>query len=212
MVRRFRRGLGRSVLGGVAALAIVVTGAAPAGAKGPASLTITGPGLDDPIEVSLTGEGADAPPPYVVVALMELVGPYDLASRADARDAKPGGRLHERYTLTWTMAHPPDADPASYTVVQDVYPNAAFGGPFLADADGWYEARPALRDTLAALGVPVTHPTTAHLAATQAATPPAPPRPGPDRLTPWPLALAGAAGLTAGLTAGVTLARRRPTP
>ena len=114
------------------------------------------------------------------------------------------------------MSHPTDADPASYTVVQDVYPDAAFGGPYLhlrsssygADSGGWYEARPALRDTLAALGVPVTSLATERIMAPAAPPPP----PTPRAAGPWALLLAAAMGLAAGTTLGVVLTKRRATP
>ena len=215
MVRpRMRRDLRRLVLGvAAAALLLVVGDARPAGAKGPETLTISGPGIDEPIEVHLMGQNLDDTPSYLVVALTELAGPYDLTSRAAPRASTPSGDLRDRYTLTWAMSHPSDADPAAYTVVQDVYPDAAFGGPYIylhangytGDAGGWYEAHPALRDTLAALGTPV-----ARLATTAPTTPAAPP--APEATPAWPLPLAAATGLAAGAILGVVLTKRRLTP
>lgn len=139
--------------------------AGPAWGKGPESATITGPGLDEPIEVF--GTDGESAPSYLVIALTDLTYLWDTSNAGMTPEAPPDGTLQERYTLTWRMFGPSeedeDGDEADYTVRQDLYPNA-FGGPrvhvhpseFLGTDGGWFEAGPALRDTLAALGVPVT--------------------------------------------------------
>jgi hypothetical protein len=175
--------------------------AAPAWAKGAESATITGPGLDKPIEIHLGGPGSedDGVPSYVEVAFITLADPY-FAGHPDVPlpSDPPTDDLGSRYRLTWLMARPHDADPADYTIEQDVYPDASGGrrpliytrpGRYIG-AGGWYRTPEALRDTLAVMGVPVTGLETAPLDVRQ------PPAPAQDE----------EAGSTVGLRLGATLA------
>lgn len=211
--RRQARRLGMTVAGVATVLLLSIAVAGPAWGKGAESVTITGPGLDRPIEIQLSGQGSlqDDTPPYLVVALLELTEPYTVPE-VELPANPPSGRLNDGYTLTWQMSRPPDADPADYTVVQDIYPDAQYGplvnthsGPVRAEWGGWDHANAALRDTLAALGVPVTGLPRGLADPSRAAAQ------TPERATAevrW-LPLAATAGLAAGIGLGVTLTKRR---
>jgi hypothetical protein len=204
------------ILVGVVVAGLVAIGTAgPAGAKGAKSLTITGPGLARPIEIAVADPepGQDRTPSFLVVALAALTDPTH-ERVGDLATARPSGiDLRTGYTLTWQMFGPSGANPADYRVVQDVYPDAD-GGPvvhtrpshWLRSQGGWTDADPALRDTLAALGVPVRGLPTGLSTPTPAVAPRPPARPA-DRSSgsssPWPLAAAAAfaGGLALGLAA-----------
>jgi hypothetical protein len=182
-------------------LAVVLVLAGPAWAKGLQSATITGPGLEQPIDVAdpdnsklpaLTGfwevmPGQPAPPGLVEQAPTKQRGP--------------------RYRLTWRLMT--DADD-TIAIRQDLYPHAA-GGPLVhtaagqpifdaATPGGWYAAPLTLRDMLQSLGVP------------PAGSPPAPAAPSSDD-SPGRIAIivaAGAVGLASvGGAVAVRRARRR---
>jgi hypothetical protein len=182
-------------------LAVVLVLAGPAWAKGLQSATITGPGLEQPIDVAdpdnsklpaLTGfwevmPGQPAPPGLVEQAPTKQRGP--------------------RYRLTWRLMT--DADD-TIAIRQDLYPHAV-GGPLVhtaagqpifdaATPGGWYAAPLTLRDMLQSLGVP------------PAGSPPAPAAPSSDD-SPGRIAIivaAGAVGLASvGGAVAVRRARRR---
>jgi hypothetical protein len=155
------------VVGGMVAGATIGT-ALPASAKGPETVTVTGPGLDEPVELSMgdiepggTGRSAAG----LVNELAQQVEPYRVWNGTGRlEDRAPAGDLGEAYRLTWVMYGPSGADPADYTVVQDVYPDAdAEGGPvvhthasaYLDSEGGWHVAPSGLRDTLADIGAPL---------------------------------------------------------
>jgi hypothetical protein len=183
-------------------LAVVLVLAGPAWAKGLQSATITGPGLEQPIDVAdpdnsklpaLTGfwevmPGQPAPPGLVEQAPTKQRGP--------------------RYRLTWRLMT--DADD-TIAIRQDLYPHAV-GGPLVhtaagqpifdaATPGGWYAAPLTLRDMLQSLGVP------------PAGSPPAPAAPSSDD-SPGRIAIVVAATAVVALAGGggafaVHRARRR---
>jgi hypothetical protein len=204
-----------TVAGVVTVLLFSFSVAGPAWGKGPESVTITGPGLDRPIEIQLSGPGSqqDDTPPYLVVALTELADPYYAGSEVELSAGPPPRPLKDRYTLTWHMSRPPDADPADYTVVQDLYPDAftmpvihTRPGPYLGDSGGWYDAPSALRDTLGALGVPVSGLPTGLPDPSRAAA--RTPEPSAAAVW-WSLPVAATVGLAVGVGLGVTLTKLR---
>jgi hypothetical protein len=148
-----------SVASGVAAvaLALVVALAGPAQAKGIQSATITGPGIDDPIDFSPPdGDGGD---------LAALTGVWEAMPgqpQAPAlMDQAPTAQLGPRFRITWRLVTGPDDVTA---IRQDLYPYAD-GGPLVhtpvgqpifaeSTSGGWREAPVALRDRLRAIGVP----------------------------------------------------------
>jgi hypothetical protein len=178
-------------------LAVVLVLAGPAWAKGLQSATITGPGLEEPIDVAdpdnsklpaLTGfwevmPGQPAPPGLVEQAPTKQRGP--------------------RYRLTWRLMT--DADD-TIAIRQDLYPHAA-GGPLVhtaagqpifdaATPGGWYAAPLTLRDMLQSLGVP------------PAGSPPAPAAPSSDD-SPGRIAIVVAAGAVGLASVGGAVAVRR---
>ncbi len=134
----------------------------PVSAKGPQSATISGPGIDRPIELLDTSD-ID-----LVVKLMEQTGLwYDTGDPLPF--GEPKGELGHSYTLTWINSGPPAKSTADRTIRQLIYLDAE-GGPVLhtpaqdnlqgwgPGVIGWFAAPPGLRDTLTELGVPISSP------------------------------------------------------
>ena len=191
---------------GGCALALVgaIASAGPASAKGIQSATISGPGLDDPIDVEV-GRLPD------LTAFWEVIPgqpePPTLMEQA------PTERLGPGYTVTWQLMTGPDETTA---IRQDLYPLAE-GGPLVHTAagqpifdgttiGGWYEAPAALRDMLSSLGVPPA--SAASPAKSSAAIPPAVgAQSGGD--PPWPAVIIGATAAMALTSVGGAIAVRR---
>ncbi|MGH9228334.1 MAG: hypothetical protein ACRD07_06290 [Acidimicrobiales bacterium] len=142
-----------------AVIAVLLSAAGPAAAKGAVSVTITGPGipLDGPIEVS--GETHPDEWGQVDTGLWEAlpdIGPSPLASEP------PAGHVGLRHTLTWQVSTGPDE---TTPIRQDLYLHAE-GGPLVYTAPGqpigdevtrggWYRAPGRLRQVLADACVPI---------------------------------------------------------
>jgi hypothetical protein len=190
-----RRGITMSMTAAATVvLALVVALAGPAQAKGIQSATITGPGLDEPLVAH--GEGLAS-----LTAFWEVMPgqptPPALMDRA------PTEQLGPRYQITWRLMTGPDDVTA---IRQDLYPYAT-GGPLVhtvagqpiyggATVGGWYEAPPALRDRLDALGVPPA-----------GSDPVAGAQSSDD--SPWPAVFTVAAAVVALAGVGVAVAVRR---
>ena len=191
---------GGCALASVAAIA----SAGPASAKGIQSATISGPGLDHPIDVEV-GRLPDLTAFWQVMPGQPE--PPTLTERPLA------GRLGPRYTVTWQLMT--DADETT-AIRQNLYPLAE-GGPLVhtgagqsifdgTTIGGWYEAPIALRDRLHALGVPPA--SAASPAKSSRATLPASGAQsagGP----PWPPVIIGATGAMALASLGGVVAVRR---
>jgi hypothetical protein len=144
-----------AVTAGVSAfvvVAAVMVAAGPASAKGPVAATVSGPGIDDPIDVLDTISADDT---GVWHALSDFADPGVLTSA-------PGTDLGPRYTLVWEMMSGPEE---TTPILQHLYLDAE-GGPVahtetgqpVGDAvtsDRWYRMPNRVRDILAAEGVPV---------------------------------------------------------
>jgi hypothetical protein len=139
--------------------AMVVVTASSALAKGPESATLTGPGIDRPIELDTTN--AD-----LIGRAMEQTGLWWSESGDLPRPLEePPGELGPAYTLTWVRYGDPGESERERAIRQVIYPFAEGGVTIhtptqddlrgVPEATGWFLA-PALGDTLAALGVPVT--------------------------------------------------------
>src|SRR5262245_6235387 len=139
------------------ALAGAMASAGPAWAKGIESASITGPGLDHPLDATPPGDGG---------RLATLTGVWDVMPGQPRpptfSEQAPPGTLGPRYTITWRLMTGPEETTA---IRQDLYPDAA-GGPLVHTAagqpifegttvGGWYAAPLGLRDVLGSLGVPV---------------------------------------------------------
>jgi hypothetical protein len=151
------------VLTVVAAVGLVVFGnAVPAVAKGADQVTITGPGLAQPIVLSGDGEpgsgeklGLVSQGSGLFAVMFGTSGDGQLTAQA------PGGTLGIRYTLVFRIPGAPDPG----TVTQDLYPSAP-GGPLTytaagqpsfggTTAGGWYRTDSlAFAQLLASLGLP----------------------------------------------------------
>lgn len=146
--------------------AIVVAIGGTALAKGPASATITGPGIDQPIEV-IDADYFDSDYSDHVKELMQQTGLWFGASGGTRIPAEPAGDLGPAYTLTWINSSGARGSVEERTIRQLLYLHAE-GGPVIhtppqvglegwgPDVIGWFTAPDGLRDTLAALGVPVS--------------------------------------------------------
>lgn len=132
----------------------------PAVAKGPESATITGPGIEQPIEL-LNNSNMD-----LVVRLMEQTGLwYDTGTPLSSKE--PVGELGPSYTLTWINSGPPSLSADERTIYQEIYLDAE-NGPLIhtppqeslqgwgAGVIGWFVAPGNLKDTLTELDVPIS--------------------------------------------------------
>jgi hypothetical protein len=201
----------------LAVLAIVTAGtvvaAGPVAAKGPESVTLTGPGINGTIVVGAWGaadQNASTDfPAYLHLALRQLTDVllYDTGATLSP---EPSGRedLGPKYTLTWTMSGPADADPAAYTVVHELYPEASFERSYIRtlanrytdSPERWFEVDPVLGDILDAYSASPD----AEAVAAQTSTPASTDEPSSGI---HPLATLAAATTT--FAAGLTLGRRR---
>jgi hypothetical protein len=214
--RRVRWGVVRpaGVLAGV--LAAVLASAAPAWAKGPQSLSISGPGLATPIEVSYTSHPDEWS--HIDTGVWHaLPGETDAALLADA----PTDDLGSHYTLTWqVMTGPEETTP----IRQDLYLDAP-GGPLVytpagqpiwdgVTRGGWYRPPERLRDVLASVGVPVAGASRKEASASRLTASSAPASGGEPAASasgdaPWPVAITGLAAALAVAGLGGALALRR---
>jgi hypothetical protein len=144
----------------VACLVLVLFGlTSPVIAKGPESVTITGPGIDSPLEL-MDNANFD-----LIARLMEQTGLWYGTGDLPRAVEEPQGELGPSYTLTWINAGPPGNSVKSRTMVQLLYMDAE-NGPFIHTPDqeslenwgggviGWFAAPSGLQDTLVDLGVP----------------------------------------------------------
>lgn len=193
------------------ALAAAVASAGPAWAKGIESATISGPGLDHPLDVTPpNGDGG---------RLAGLTGFWDVMPGQPhpptfTKQAPPG-QLGPRYTITWRLMTGPEETTA---IRQDLYPDAA-GGPLVHTPDGqrifegttaggWYAAPFALRDVLGSLGVPVADAGPAKAAKVSPATP-AGASAAASNGSPWPAVIVAATAVVALAGAGGAVAVHR---
>jgi hypothetical protein len=153
--RRFRSGV---ILSVVFAAAIIAP-STPALAKGPQSATVTGPGIDRPIELMDTANTD------LLGRLMEQTGLWYASGDVPLPSEEPQGKLGPGYTLTWINAGPPGEGVDERTIRQVLYLDAEDSPVIHTPAQeslrgwgpgmtGWFRARSGLRDTLAELGVP----------------------------------------------------------
>jgi hypothetical protein len=146
----------------VAALALPSVAAA----KGPASATVSGPGLDRALPIAGQGElGSGTPLGSLVDAGGFFAQMYGQAPDP-TRASRPEGTLGRRYEVVYVV---PGPDRISSRTVQSVYPYAkptpltymragqSFWGSQKTHG-GWFQASPALKRTLVAAGLPATEP------------------------------------------------------
>jgi hypothetical protein len=188
-----RRFLLLATVGALAALAVTATAAA----KGPASASLTGPGLDRAVPIKGEGESGTGTP---LGSLVELGGffPQMFVQTPDSTvRTRPTGDLGPRYRVAYRVPGPSGIS----TVVQDVYPYARTPVTYMRPGQrfwgvnhahgGWFVSGPGLKATLVAAGLPKS--------------PPALPAPSHGS-SPWTWAIAGA---TAFVVLLVLVLRRR---
>lgn len=139
-------------------------------AKGPESVTIAGPGIEDPVElmdaVHWPISCDETCPPDPMVRLMEQTGLWYAAGDVPKAREQPLGDLGPRYKLTWTRGGFPDEPVEERTFYQFLYLDAE-GGPSvhtpvqasLQDSGGhvfgWSKAPRGLVDSLRELRAPL---------------------------------------------------------
>jgi|1185.fasta_scaffold125427_1 hypothetical protein len=144
----------------LAALAVTSSAAA----KGPASASLTGPGLGHALPIEGEGEEGPGTP---LGSLVELGGffPQAFAQVPDSTvRARPSGDLGPRYRVAYRV---PGGNGVS-TLVQDVYPYARTPVTYMQPGQsfwgvehthgGWFAGGPGLKATLVAAGLPESPP------------------------------------------------------
>jgi hypothetical protein len=133
------------------AVAAVLVAAGPASAKGPVSAIITGPGIDESIDVV---EVVSADDTGVWLALSDMADPAVLPTA-------PKTDLGPRHTLVWKMSGPQGSIPVhQYLYLEADGGPLAYtepGQPFIdgVTTEQWYRMPSRVRDALAAEGVPL---------------------------------------------------------
>ena len=147
-------------------LAIVLAG--PAAAKGPAKVTITGPGLSRAIVLGGDAEGNMS---SRFGRLVELSGFFPQVFRQSPDSTsrvRPPGKLGPRYDAVYVV---PGPNGTTATVRQQLYPYASrgpatyarpkqpvFPSEGMTTHGGWYRSPVALKRALISLGLPAKAP------------------------------------------------------
>lgn len=153
----------------VAAATLVVAVMLPslAAAKGPASASISGPGLDGPLAIGGDGEGPGTPLGTLVDASGFFPQMYGQSPTPTLR-RQPKGTRGPRYGVVYVV---PGPNGISSRVVQQVYPYAeptplsymrrgqSFWGS-RKTLGGWFRASGDLKTLLVRVGLPATAPPT----------------------------------------------------
>jgi hypothetical protein len=124
-------------------------------------VTITGPGIDRPIELMDTANSD------LMVRLMEQTGLWYGTGDLPLPLEEPAGKLGPSFTLTWINSGPPGESVDERTMRQVIYLDAENGPVIHTPAQealrgwgpgviGWFAAPSGLRDTLAELGAPIS--------------------------------------------------------
>ena len=154
-----RKSMATRILPGLVIVVGVLVGFThPVSAKGPESVTITGSGIDQPLELMATTNHD------LIVQLMEQTGLW--YGTGEPLQEEQLVHLGPVYTLTWVNIGPPEKSVEERTIRQLIYMYAE-NGPLIQtpdqeslqgwgpDAIGWFAAPVELRDTLIEMGVPI---------------------------------------------------------
>jgi hypothetical protein len=145
-----------------AALAAALVLPAVASAKGPASATITGPGLDRQLAIRGQGEGGSGTPLGSLVDLGGFFAQMYGQTPDPTLVTRPAGTLGPRYKVVYVVPGPnaiqsrvvqfayPFAKPAPLTYMK---PGQAFWGTKQTHG-GWFTAPADLKNVLVRAGVP----------------------------------------------------------
>lgn len=135
-----------------------------AGAKGPESGSLTGPGIDEPIELIDPSISNDHQRYGAFMRLVEMTGLWYGSN--ETRIDGPNGPLGAHYTLTWVNSGPPGKPIEERTIQQFIYLRAG-AGPVVHTPEqpglegwgdsviGWFAAPDELVDSFIELGVEV---------------------------------------------------------
>jgi hypothetical protein len=127
----------------IAAVALALPGVALA--KGPAKATLSGPGLEEPVQL-----GGYGPLPRLL-DLSGLTTAFGTTGLDLLLPTRPPGELGPRYTLTWELH--------GSAVRQEVYPYAKPRPvTYTPSAGGWFVSTAELRNVLVRLGLPAAAP------------------------------------------------------
>lgn len=153
----------RNTIRFVTTLALILIAGVPALAKGPSSATITGPGIEEPIEL-FDQRQPEQEMHEQMVDLIEQTGLWYATPTLERID-RPAG-LGEPLVLAWVNMGPPHLSEEERTIRQLIYLHAE-GGPVIhtleghpslgawgGEITGWYRASTELVGTLQAFGVP----------------------------------------------------------
>lgn len=151
----------RFLLLATAGTVAALVAAAPASAKGPATASLTGPGLDHAVPVKGAGEGGPGTP---LGSLVQLGGffPQVFQQFPDSTTrTRPTGDLGPRYRVEYRV---PGPNANGSKLVQDVYPYAKTPATYMSPGQhfwgdhrthgGWFVAGPGLKAALVAAGLP----------------------------------------------------------
>lgn len=160
----------RTVIVLVVVSILVLANAGIAFGKGPESVTLTGPGIDSPVELM---DVVDWPiscdngcPPDPMVRLMEQSGRWYATGDLPIAIDEPEGDLGPRHVLTWIRGGFADEPVEERTIHQFIYLQAD-DGPVIHTPEqeglvdwgsgivGWFRASDDLPETLASLGAPI---------------------------------------------------------
>jgi len=149
---------------------LVIANARTALGKGPESVTLTGPGIDSPVELMDAVDWPiscnDSCPPDPMVRLMEQSGFWYATGDLPIALDRPPGELGPRHVLTWIRSGAPGETVDSRTILQSLYLHAA-NGPVIhtpaqeglaewgSGVTGWFLASDDLADILASLSAPL---------------------------------------------------------
>jgi hypothetical protein len=149
----------------IAAALVALLLPAVAAAKGPASATVSGPGLEGTLDIRGNGEG-----PGTALGTLTDSGGFFAQMFGQTPDptstTRPAGKLGLRYVVVYLV---PGPNGGSSRVVQFVYPYAKpapltymkpgqrFWGTERAHG-GWFQASPAMKKLLVRAGLPARAP------------------------------------------------------
>ena len=131
------------IMVGVAINALVLIGLTdPSAAKGPESATLSGPGVDQPIELT------DAADSELFVRLMQQTGLW--FSVADPLPLEPSAaELGPSYALSWINSVPPGLGEEERTIHQFIYLDTRLGAVIHTPAQVWPGGLGIRRDRMA---------------------------------------------------------------
>lgn len=208
---RTKAWLARGLAAIAVASAVLLGSVHPAAAKGPSAATLSGPGIDRPIDLMQTADSS------VMHGLMQQTGLW--FSVGVALPHEPASTdLGPRYTLSWINSGPPSLSEEERTIHQYIYAHANLGllihtpqqdglsgwGPSVT---GWFVAPNGLEPTLSKIGIEINsdHDPTTAVAVSDLASPP--PQQGAAREVSAPLSTPGRTASTQNTSSSTPVGR-----